>query len=152
MSAVDLVVARLAGDPAVAAALPGGVYGRDLKRDGQGATPDAYAPNPPNQPRPAAVVVDDGEVDALLGPPLSQAGTVSVWFYAPRTQSGRDAIAAAVEASRRALSGWAWTTANATPARIEGPGQRLGTRDDPVDGQRLVDRVAFPYAVVWRLV
>lgn len=152
MSAVEAVLARLKGDAAVAAALTGGVYRGDLKRQGPNATPDAYAPTEPHQARPAAVVVDDGEVDALLGPPTSQAGTVSVWFYAPRTALGRESIAAGVEATRRSLYGFQWPTQNGTtPARIEGPGLRLGTRDDPVDDARLVDRVAFPYAAVWRL-
>jgi hypothetical protein len=147
----DAVAARLRDDPAAAAALPGGVYTRDLKREGPGATPGAYATAPPHVPVPAAVVVDDGEQPALTGPPFAQAGVVSVWFYATRSGSGRDAIAAAVEATRRALVSWSWTTANGPPARFADPGQRLGVRDDPVDAQRLVDRVSLPYAAVWRL-
>jgi hypothetical protein len=148
---VAAVVARLQADPDLMAVLAGGVWGRDLKREGSGATPDAFAPEPPHTPRPAAVVVDDGEGDDLLGPPAAQLGFLSVWFYAVRTGSGRDAVNAAVELTRRSLVNWTWPTPNLTPATIATPGMRLGVRDDPVDGQRLLDRLRFPYVAVWRL-
>lgn len=149
MNPVGQVVARLQGLPEVAALLPGGIYGRDLKRVGPGATPTAYAPSPPYTPVPAAVVVDDGEVEDPGGPPLGLLGSVSVWVYAARVASGRDEIAAALEGVRAALLGWSFLTPRQTPARFEGPGLRLGTRDDPVDEQRLVDRVVFAWHAVY---
>lgn len=147
----EAVVARLQGDPDLMAVLAGGVYARDVKRQGDGATPDAYAATPPHTPKPAAVVVDDGETDDILGPPAAQLGFVSVWFYAARSASGRQAVATALELARRRLVGWSWPTANLTPAAVVAPGFRLGVRDDPVDGQRVLDRLRLPYAAVWRL-
>ena len=145
------VIDRLATDPALSAILTGGVYGRAVKRTGDQATPYAYSPDPPHHARPAAIVVDDGDSADLTGPPAAQVGFVSVWFYAPCTVSGRTAVAEAIERTRQLLAGWSFPAVSGLPARFDGPGQRLGARDDPVDDHRLVDRVRFPVAAVWRL-
>jgi hypothetical protein len=143
------VLDYLKADPTLAMLLPGGLYDRDLKRQGPGATRDAYAPDPPHQPRPAAVVVDDGDDASLTGADGCQLGFLSLWCYAPTTASGRAAIAEAIDRARVLLVGFTCPTGNGAGARIEQPGQRLGVRDDPVDDGRVVDRIRFLYATYW---
>ena len=143
------ILARLQADAQLAAILPGGLYDHDLKRTGPGATPDAYAPAPPYQPRPAGVVVDDGDADAIAGIAGGLLGFVSLWCYAPTTATGRAAIAEAFDRARWLLVGWRFATGNGTGAAIEQAGQRLGVRDDPVDDGRVVDRLRFAISSFW---
>lgn len=145
-TAAATVLAHLKADAALVALLPGGLYDRDLKRTGPGATAAAYAPAPPYQPRPAAVVTDDGDDAAPFGISGGLLGFVSLWCYAPTTATGRAAIADAIERARELLVGWAFATPQGSGARIEQAGQRIGVRDDPVDDQRCVDRLRFAIA------
>lgn len=148
-TAAASVLAALTADATLAGILPGGIYDRDLKRAGPGATPLAYAPDPPYQPRPAAVVVDDGDDAAPTGPVGGQLGFISLWCYAPPTASGMAALADAFDRARVLLVGTVFASGNGTTTRIEQTGQRLGQRDDPVDDGRIVDRLRFTYASYW---
>jgi hypothetical protein len=148
-TAAGAILARLQADAALTGILVGGLYDRDLRRAGPGATPAAYAPDPPHQPRPAGVVVDDGDDADPAGYVGGQLGFVSLWCYAPTTASGRAAIADALDRARHLLVGWGFGTGNGTAARVEQAGQRLGTRDDPVEAGRVVDRLRFVVTTYW---
>jgi len=143
------LLARLQADATLASLLPGGLYDRDLKRTGPGATPNAYAPSPPYQPRPAAVVVDDGDDDDLGGVAGGLRGYVSLWCYGPPTANGMAAVADALDRARWLLVGWRFATGNGCGAAVEQAGQRLGLRDDPVDDARMVDRLRFVVSSYW---
>jgi hypothetical protein len=148
-TAVAQALARLQADSALAGILTGGLYDRSLKRTGPGATPDAYAPTPPHQPRPAGVLIDDGDDADPQGFTGGHLGFCSFWCYAPPTTNGRAAIANAIDRARHLLVGWQFATGNGTGGRFETVGQRLGVRDDPVDEGRVLDRIRFTFASYW---
>ena len=145
-------LSRLTVDSSLNALLTGGIYSRELKREGPGATPNAFAPTPPYQVRPSAVVRDDGDADDGVGPGGAQFTFVTVWFYAPATDNGKAAIADAVELTKGLLIGWRMPTPNGTGATVENVAGRLGVRDDPVMSGTVVDNVRFQISGLWRVI
>ena len=146
------ILNRLTTDADLTALLSGGIYDRELKREGPGATPNAFAPTPPNQVRPAAVVRDDGDNDDVFGPRGAQQTFVTLWVYAPATANGKEAIATAIDMARSRLIGWQMPTANGAAATVETVAGRLGVRDDPVMTGTVVDNVRFQVTGLWRVI
>lgn len=144
---VARIVERLTGDTAVTAVFTGGVYDRELKSVGPGATPTAYGPE--GHPRPAAVVVDAGDNADALGPGGAYMAFPWVYLYGPRTANGKEALATAWDLLFGRLHGWRLTTANATGATVAVIG-RLGVRDDQDDSTRVVDGMRLQVSGLWR--
>lgn len=146
-TALDRIHTRLTGEAALTAILTGGIYKRELKRSGPGSTPDAFGPE--GQPRPAAVVVDRGDITDTLGPDAAFFGAPEVWFYAGAYDNGRATIEAAWELAFGLLHRWRFPTVNGTAveARVVG---RLGVRDDPAMDGRLLDTMRLQTAGLWR--
>lgn len=147
---VDRVVERLTTDSDLTALLTGGIYTRELKREGNGATPDAFSSTPPYQPRPAAVIRDNGDVTDLLGPGGAQSSYITIWVLAQAHQSGRDAIAAAIELIKGRLIGWSFPNANGAGATVENVSGRIGIHDDPVVPNRIQDAITVQIIGIWR--
>ena len=114
-----VILNRLSGDGTFSGLLPGGVYDRPLKREGDGETPNAFAPTFPYQPRPAAVVVDGSDETDAFGPDGSFMSFPWVYFYAAPTQSGKDTIANAWDVAFSALHNYRFATGNGTGAQIK---------------------------------
>lgn len=129
--------------------LTGGVYDRPLSRDGEGATPNAFAPSFPYQQRPAAVVADGTDQADPLGPDGSFHSFPWVYFYAPRTAQGKDTIADAWDAAFALLHGWRFATGNNTGALVKVI-SRLAVMDDPEDTQRVLGGMRLQVTGLWR--
>lgn len=145
------ILGRLTSDSSLTALLVGGIYDRELKREGPGSTPTAFAPTPPFQIRPAAVVRDDGDADDTLGPRGARFSFVTIYVYAPATANGKDAIATALAMIEVLLIDWRMPTPNGTGATAEIVAARLGVRDDPVLMGTVMDYDRFQINALSRL-
>ena len=129
--------------------LTGGVYTRDIKRTGDGRTPDAFAPTEPWQQRPAAVVVDGTDERDPLGPDTSNHSFPWVYFYAPPTESGKATIANAFTEAYALLHNWHFATDNGTGAEVKVI-SRLAVLDDPGDANRKMGGMRLQVTSLWR--
>lgn len=145
----DRIQNRLSASADLTAVLVGGIWTRRLERIGEGATPQAFAPTPPYQPRPAAVVIDGGETVDPFGPDAAFQGFPEVWLYAPATGNGKAAIDQAWNLAFGLLHRWRFATANGTGVLVRVAG-RLGVTDDPVVGGRVLDRMRLQLVGLWR--
>lgn len=93
--------------------LQGGIYKRELRREQPAATPDAFYTNAYGDAlRPSAVLRDRGDVlhpqsDAI---PAAFDQFLSIYFYAPGTETGRQAIHDAHRRTRELLNKWVFWT------------------------------------------
>jgi hypothetical protein len=147
MSVTAQIASILAGDAQLAAILTGGVWTRPLKREGPGATPEAFAPT--GQVRPAAVVRDGTETADGSGPDTAFLGFPQVFLYAPATASGRLAIDAAVTRIVELLHGATVDGAGETGAGLRIT-SRLGIDDDPVMAGTVMDLIRLQVDGLWR--
>jgi hypothetical protein len=143
------IQSRLSADSGVTTLLTGGVYDHPLKREGDGATPNAFAPTFPYQPRPAAVVVDGSDEQEAFGPDGSFSSYPWVYFYAAPTQTGKDTIANAWESAFSSLHNYRFATGNGTGAQIKVIG-RLATLDDPEVTDRVMGGMRLQVTGLWR--
>jgi len=128
----------------------GGIWTRKLKRNGDGDTPWAfYTSQKGRKIRPSIVVLDDGDSphpqrDSI---PTAYNQVVRIYFYAPATESGKQAIEdmrARVYAliDHEASGGWVFTSAEGPvvfPRYID----RLGRRDSEVFIEAVEDYQRF---------
>lgn len=123
-SLVEIIHDRLAADATLVGVLgvngysgilQGGVWTRPLKREGAGKTPEAfYVSEKGRMLRPAAVIVDRGEVehpqrDAI---PTAYDSFPLIYFYAPATATGKTAIRLASKRVFDLLDDWTFATEN----------------------------------------
>lgn len=131
----------------VPAYLPGGVYNnRPISQD---TTPDAYEAVPPYRLRTAAIVTDGTDSGDPIGPDASYHSFPQIWFYALRTDSGKDAIANAWDQAFGALHNWQFATPNGTRASVQVIG-RGPVLDDPEDSKRLFGTMRLQVTSLWR--
>ena len=141
------IASLLAGDAQLAAILPGGVWTRPLKREGPGATPEAFAAT--GQVRPAAVVRDGGETADGSGPDTAYLGFPQIFLYAPATANGRAAVESAVARIVELVHGASVAGAGQTGAGLR-IASRLGVDDDPALAGAVVDVVRIQVDGLWR--
>lgn len=130
-SIVEQIQSRLAGSAGVTTIATGGIWKRPIKREGPGATPEAFYPQPPYQPMPAIYVSDGGDQPAVNGVRSAFFGFPTLWFYAPAHDNGRAAISALWLAAYSALIGFNLALPNGTGATIERVAGRVGIQDAP---------------------
>jgi hypothetical protein len=137
----------LANDAVLAAVLTGGVWTRPLKREGPGATPEAFAPS--GQVRPAAVVRDGGEAADGAGPDGAYLGYPQVFLYAPATANGRAALESAFARIVELLHNASVVGAGESGAGVR-IASRLGIDDDPVLAGTVMDMIRLQVDGLWR--
>lgn len=143
----DAIVARLAGDWTLTQSIGFGVYGRWLKRDGPGATVDAFDAGQGGRLKRSIVVLDGGEVDHPSGRPGREWRTwdsfPTTHLFAEAHANGKAAIDSALARMEALLVPWAATLPS---------GQRVTF--EPDSRVTLEDSEAFPGSVVvvarWR--
>lgn len=145
------ILDRLTADSALSAMLPGGVWTQELARKGPYATPAAFMATADQAPRPALVLIDGGEVDAI-GMRGAVMGYVDLWFYAPKDAAGtaKTTLANAYEQVKGLLFGWQFPMPNGTGGAVDYVGDRLGPRDDPAEFGRMFDKATARYTGLWR--
>jgi hypothetical protein len=148
---VKRIMDRLTADGTLTGLLPGGIYNQPIIResDAGGATPNAFAPTPPYQPRPAAVVTDGTDEQVAFGPDGAFTSFPRIYLYAPTTQNGKDTIANAFDTLFSLLHGWRFATGNGTGAEVRVI-SRLETMDDPETSGRLVGGLRLQVTGLWR--
>lgn len=153
MSGTPTMVTRLLDflttDASLTALLPGGIYNQPLKREGPGSTPNAFAPTPPYQPRPAAVITDGTDQADVFGPDGSFQSFPWIYLYATPTANGKATIANAWDLIFGKVHGWRFATGNGTGAVVQVIG-RLGVLDDPEDAQRVLGGMRLQVTGLWR--
>lgn len=115
--------------------LQGGIWTRPLKRQGFGATPEAFWLSDKGRlVRPSAVILDGDDRDhpQALSIPTAYNQEIIIYIHVPSTATGKGK---AHDARRRIYnlidfetSGWRFTTADGTLARLRYDG-RIGLRD-----------------------
>lgn len=103
------VIAALQADAALMALVPGGVWNRELRREGAGNTVAAWGPLDPTDPlspdvlRPTLVVTDAGEYGSAFR--LGADARVMVFAYVPASDAGRTLVARIESRIRAGLDG-----------------------------------------------
>ena len=146
---VTRILNRLTSDGSLTLLLPGGIWTRPLKREGEGATPTAFAPTFPYQPRAAAVVVDGTDESAAFGPDGSFVSFPWVYLYAEPHENGKATIANAVDQIFGLLHGWHFATGNGTDCEVRVIG-RLAVMDDPDATDRVMGGMRLQVSGLWR--
>ncbi len=99
-AAWQVIHGAIAGDEAVRALAPGGVWDRPLKAgSGPGATPGAFQadgadPGMIARVLPSVVVLAGPELPFIFSAINARTAYVSVWYAAPATRSGKETIVA----------------------------------------------------------
>ncbi len=125
----EAVVDILTDAPTIAELLPGGVWNRELRREGAGNTAAAWGPINASDPlspvglRPSVVVRDAGEFGT--GFRFGADAKVMLFLYVPASDAGR-ALIARFDARLRALLDRAHLTVAAGDDDDGEPGQRVG--------------------------
>ena len=146
---VTRILNRLTSDGSLTSLLAGGVYTRPLKREGDGATPTAFAPTFPYQPRAAAVVVDGTDEQTAFGPDGAFVSFPWVYLYAEPHENGKATIANAWDQIFGLLDGWHFATGNGTDCEVRVIG-RLGVMDDPDATDRVMGGMRLQVSGLWR--
>jgi hypothetical protein len=153
---VASLVNRIAGDSAIVAQLPGGIYDRPIKYgelDSQGrivppgATPDAFDAD--GRPRPAATVTDATDEAAAFGPDGSFLSFPWIYIYAAPTTNGKNTIANVCDLLYSRLNGWVFPTGNGTGCDVKAI-SRLAVLDDPDDARRVLGGMRLQVSGLWR--
>lgn len=149
MAIEDGIKTLLDADLTLAAILTGGVWNRDLRRKGPGATPAAFSPDPPHQVRPSAVIIPQIQIIDEFGPVGGFFGEAVVRLYAPAHATGHTAINSAVDRIIAILhTTWIANGPHGVELQIGG---REGVRDSgEVDGA-VTDVVTVRFASIWGL-
>jgi hypothetical protein len=145
---VDRLLSRLSGDGTLSGLLPGGIYTRELLREGPGATPTAF--DAFGDPLAAAVIKDGNDEAEAFGPDGSFSSFPWVYLYAPPHQNGKSAIANAWDQMFSLLHKWKFATGNGTGAEVQVIG-RLGILDDPDETtDRVMGGMRLQVTGLWR--
>lgn len=117
----------------------GGIYDRDLRRSGSGATPFAFDAD--GDIKPTVMVDDAGDVREPFSHTAHYQGLVYIWIFAGRSTKGEDQVEELARRVRHALYQWqdAETGAQVFPAG------RLGMQSDD---QAVFDRLQLTYSGV----
>ncbi len=146
---VDQINARLQSSAALMGTLTGGVWTREIKRTGPGSTPSAFGPE--GQIRPAATISDQGEGQHPQGDavPTAYNAFPLIFLYAPATESGRQALAAAFNEIVSLLHEWTFVTTAGPVAFVRVVG-RFGVRDSDELPGSVFDYVRCQVTARWR--
>ncbi len=146
---VDHINTRLQSSASLLGTLSGGVWTRELKRTGPGATPGAFGPE--GQMRPAAVIADQGDNlhPQAAAIPSAYSSFPQIYLYAPATESGKQAIAGAFGQIVTLLEGWTFQT-DAGPVAFVSIVGRLGLRDSDELPGAVFDYVRCQVVARWR--
>lgn len=149
---VTRIVNRLTSDGSLATLLPGGIYTRPLKREGDGSTPNAFASTFPYQPRAAAVVVDGTDETTAFGPDGSFVSFPWVYLYAEPHQGGKDTIANAWDQIFGLLHGWHFATGNGTDCEVRVIGRLavMDDQDETLETGRVLGGMRVQVSGLWR--
>lgn len=149
MAIEDSIKAILDADTTLTDLLTGGIWNRDLRRKGPGATAGAFAPEPPHQVRPSLVVLPEVFAADDVGPAASYFGQVALRIYAPAHQTGRDVIHSAINRLIVLLSEvWVADDGNGVELRI---GSRDGVGDSAEIEGAITDVLTIRVAGLWRV-
>lgn len=132
---VSRIHSRLSADGTLGFLLSGGIYTREIKREGAGNTPAAFDVD--GDPLPAAVVTDGTDEQTPFGPDGSFQSFPWIYVYAPPHDTGKATIANAWDQMYSLLHRWRFATGNGTDVEVQVIG-RLGVMDEP---DASVDRV-----------
>lgn len=129
----------LQATPTITARATGGIYDRDLRRSGSGATPFAFDAD--GDIKPTLMVDDAGDVREPFSHTAHYQGLVYVWIFAGRSAKGEDQIDDLLGRVRSAFYQWQDKDTGA----MLFPAGRLGMQSDD---QAVFDRLAFTYSGV----
>lgn len=127
--------------------LPGGIWTRPIKREGNGATPTAFDAD--GDPLPAAVVVDGTDQQTPFGPDASFMSFPQIYIYAQPHDTGKATIAEAWDQMYGLLHKWRFATGNGTDAEVQVIG-RLGVMDDEPGSDRILGGMRLQVTGLWR--
>ena len=144
---VSRIYSRLSANGTLVTLLPGGIWDRPLKTEGNGATPEAF--DEWGDPLPAAVIVDGTDEQTAFGPDGSFQSFPWIYLYAQPHANGKAAIANAWDEMFSSLHGWRFATGNGTDAEVKVIG-RLGVMDDEPGSDRLVGGMRLQVTGLWR--
>ena len=119
----------------------GGIYDRDLRRTGSGATPLAFDAD--GDILPTVMVDDAGDVREPFSHRGAVQGTVYVWVFGGRSVKGEEQVEDLVRKIRNTLLGWRDTDPTYGAGAELVPIARLGLM---ADDTAIWDRLAFSYA------
>src|SRR5690349_3649648 len=127
--------------------LPGGIYTRPIKREGNGKTLTAFDAD--GDPLPAAVVMDGTDEQAAFGPDGSFQSFPWIYLYAQPHDTGKATIAEAWDQLFSLLHGWHFATGNGTDCEVRVIG-RLAVMDDPDATDRVMGGMRLQVTGLWR--
>lgn len=121
-SNIEIIHAFLVADPVLVGTynpssgysghLKGGIWTRPIKREGAGATPEAFSSAHGRPIRTCAALVDSGEnahsQSRLI--PTSYLQTIDIWFYTMPTATGKEELRQAQRRIALLLDGWTFDT------------------------------------------
>jgi hypothetical protein len=119
----------------------GGIYDRDLRRTGSGATPFAFDAD--GDIKPTVMVDDAGDVREPFSHRTAVQGTVYVWVFAGRSVKGEEQVEDLVRKIRGTLLAWRDTDPTYGAGAELVPIARTGLLSDE---QAIWDRLTFSYA------
>lgn len=124
----------------------GGIYDRDIRRTGSGATPFAYDPDGDLYP---TVMVDDaGDVREPFSHTAQYQGLLYIWVFAGRSTKGEAQVAELTRRIRHSLFGWQDNDPTAGTGALLFPNARLGVQ---ADDDAVFDRLSFTVSGVYTL-
>ena len=140
-SIAERITRALTQTQSVVSDATGGIYDRDLRRTGSGATPLAFDAD--GDILPTVMVDDAGDVREPFSHRGAVQGTVYVWVFAGRSVKGEEQVEDLIRKIRGVLLGWRDTDPTYGAGAELVPIARLGLQSDD---QAMFDRLAFSYA------